>query len=268
MAEETATMVAESKRAVDEFGIRVLCLKMADRRGWRHDVKNFEAVRKAVGDGVVIGVDPNTGWTLADALSVENLAAIRLRLSQLLLGFGAAGRQSVERLKGSSNPAVRRTAFHVLREFGGAEALPEFEFYGVGRDDGKSGGEYAGIFYRKDRFTRTDASTFWLSATPEKPGTSFYTVPGAVPRIASWVRLRDNRSGRELFVLNAHWDHISAPARRKSAALIRERLFEPLTHSAVSFSAPRWTKAPIRYGPRLSGPGCGPAPQTPLSRAG
>lgn len=69
MAEETATMVAEAKRAVDEFGIRVLCLKMADRRGWRHDVGNFEAVRRAVGDGVVIGIDPNTGWTLADALS-------------------------------------------------------------------------------------------------------------------------------------------------------------------------------------------------------
>src|SRR6185503_16153266 len=33
------------------------------------DVKNFEAVRKALGDGVMIGVDPNTGWTMADALS-------------------------------------------------------------------------------------------------------------------------------------------------------------------------------------------------------
>jgi muconate cycloisomerase len=54
---------------VDEFGIRVLCLKMADRRGWRQDVKHFAAVRKAVGDDIMIGIDPNTGWTLADALS-------------------------------------------------------------------------------------------------------------------------------------------------------------------------------------------------------
>src|SRR5581483_9138677 len=69
MAEDTATMVAEAKRAVEAFGIRVLCLKMADRNGWRQDVKNFEAVRRAVGDNVMIGVDPNTGWTLADALS-------------------------------------------------------------------------------------------------------------------------------------------------------------------------------------------------------
>jgi endonuclease/exonuclease/phosphatase family metal-dependent hydrolase len=104
------------------------------------------------------------------------------------------------------------------------EALPEFDFYGVGRDDGKTGGEYTGIFYRKDRFPSQDAGTFWLSASPEKPGTSFYTVPDAVPRIASWVRLRDQQSGREFIVLNTHFDHISAPARRKSAALIRERL--------------------------------------------
>jgi L-alanine-DL-glutamate epimerase-like enolase superfamily enzyme len=62
-------MVAESERAVNDLGIRVLCLKMADRRGWRQDVRNFEAVRRAVGDDIMIGVDPNTGWTLADALS-------------------------------------------------------------------------------------------------------------------------------------------------------------------------------------------------------
>jgi endonuclease/exonuclease/phosphatase family metal-dependent hydrolase len=106
------------------------------------------------------------------------------------------------------------------------ESLPEFEFYGVGRDDGKTGGEYAAIFYRKDRFARTDAGTFWLSAMPDRPGTSFYTVPGAVPRLASWVALRDKQSGRDFLVLNTHWDHISGAARRKSATLIRERLWK------------------------------------------
>lgn len=81
MAEEMSTMVAEAKRAVDEFGIRVLCLKMADRRGWRYDVKVFETVRRAVGDDVMIGVDPNTGWTMGDALS-----AIR-ELKKMDLGY-------------------------------------------------------------------------------------------------------------------------------------------------------------------------------------
>jgi len=54
----------------------------------------------------------------------ENTRCIR-RLRELLLGFGAAGRPSVEQLKSSSNPAVRRTAIDLLRVFGGSEALPE-----------------------------------------------------------------------------------------------------------------------------------------------
>jgi endonuclease/exonuclease/phosphatase family metal-dependent hydrolase len=103
-------------------------------------------------------------------------------------------------------------------------ALPEYDFYGVGRDDGKMGGEFSGIFYRKDRFTQKRSGSFWLSATPEKPGTSFYTAIGACPRIASWVLLTDKKSGRDLAMLNMHWDHISVPAREKSAALVRERL--------------------------------------------
>jgi muconate cycloisomerase len=68
MADDIGVMVAEARRAVEEFGIRVLCVKAADRRGWRQDVKNFEAVRRAVGEDAVIGVDPNTGWNLPDAL--------------------------------------------------------------------------------------------------------------------------------------------------------------------------------------------------------
>lgn len=68
LADDIGVMVAEARRAVDEFGMRVLCVKAADRRGWRQDVRNFEAIRKAVGDDVVIGVDPNTGWSLPDAI--------------------------------------------------------------------------------------------------------------------------------------------------------------------------------------------------------
>jgi L-alanine-DL-glutamate epimerase-like enolase superfamily enzyme len=101
MADDAGVMVAEAKRAVDEFGIRVLCLKMADRRGWRQDVKNFEAVRKAVGKDVMIGIDPNAGWTLADALSA--IAEIR----KMDLGYIE---QPIERrdLKGMAE--IRRAA--------------------------------------------------------------------------------------------------------------------------------------------------------------
>jgi HEAT repeat protein len=62
---------------------------------------------------------------LAEALANEKRTTTRQRLTQLLLGFGAAGRQSVEQLKASPNAAVRRTAIYLLREFGGSEALPD-----------------------------------------------------------------------------------------------------------------------------------------------
>ena len=101
MADDTATIVAEAQRAVDEFGIRVLCIKMADRRGWRQDIRNFEAVRKAVGEDVMIGVDPNEGWTLADAL----LAVRELRK----LGLGYI-EQPVARRDLRSLAEVRRAA--------------------------------------------------------------------------------------------------------------------------------------------------------------
>jgi hypothetical protein len=62
---------------------------------------------------------------LAEALAAEQNHRPLLRLREVLLGFGAAGRQSVEQLKLSPNPAVRRTAIELLRIFGGQEALPE-----------------------------------------------------------------------------------------------------------------------------------------------
>jgi len=62
---------------------------------------------------------------LAEALSSEQDARSRRRLSDILLGFGAQGRESVQRLMSATNWEVRRTAAYLLREFGGTEGLKE-----------------------------------------------------------------------------------------------------------------------------------------------
>ena len=62
---------------------------------------------------------------LAEALSAEERARPRQRLTAILLAFGVVGKRTAERLKGSPNPAVRRTAIYLLREFGGSDALPD-----------------------------------------------------------------------------------------------------------------------------------------------
>jgi endonuclease/exonuclease/phosphatase family metal-dependent hydrolase len=104
------------------------------------------------------------------------------------------------------------------------EALSEYAFYGVGRDNGKRGGEYTGIYYRKDKFVLLEKNSFWLSDSPETPGSKFDKAPDALTRMASWIRLRDKASGATFLVLNTHWDHVSDVARRLSAALILDRI--------------------------------------------
>ena len=102
--------------------------------------------------------------------------------------------------------------------------FPHLDYFGAGRDDGLQLGEQSGIFYRADRFTRIDGGHFWLSTTPEVPGTTFATsFDSGNPRMATWVVLDDSLTGRSLFVLNTHWS-LSSSARSSSADLIRDRL--------------------------------------------
>ncbi len=68
---------------------------------------------------------PSVIGRLAWALANEQSSAIVKRLREVLLSFGAAGRQYADELRNSANPAVRRTAIELLRAFGGADALPD-----------------------------------------------------------------------------------------------------------------------------------------------
>ncbi|GAB5536429.1 MAG: endonuclease/exonuclease/phosphatase family protein [Rubricoccaceae bacterium] len=91
---------------------------------------------------------------------------------------------------------------------------------GVGRDaDG--GGEYSAIYYRTDRLELTTGDTFWLSKTPEVPGSKDWDA--AITRIATWGTFRDRASGDELTIINTHFDHVGQTAREQSAQLIVDR---------------------------------------------
>ena len=102
------------------------------------------------------------------------------------------------------------------------EGLPGFVSYGVGRDDGKSGGEHAPIFFRKDKFELIDKGTFWLSETPDQVGKKGWDA--ALPRTCTWIHLRERDSNKELYIANTHFDHVGKTARIESGALIAQRL--------------------------------------------
>jgi endonuclease/exonuclease/phosphatase family metal-dependent hydrolase len=101
------------------------------------------------------------------------------------------------------------------------EAVPGYAVVGVGRDDGKTAGEYAAILFRKDRFNVAASGTFWFSETPEAVASSSWG--NRITRICTWARLID-RDGSAFWVFNVHLDHQSQPSREKSAELLLRRI--------------------------------------------
>ncbi|MDR6844700.1 endonuclease/exonuclease/phosphatase family protein [Flavobacterium granuli] len=99
--------------------------------------------------------------------------------------------------------------------------LTEYATVGVGREDGKEKGEFSPILYNKNKFTLIKSGYFWLSQTTEKPSKGW---DAACERIATWVQLKDKATGKKIFVLNTHFDHIGEVARRESVNLIRIKI--------------------------------------------
>jgi endonuclease/exonuclease/phosphatase family metal-dependent hydrolase len=101
-------------------------------------------------------------------------------------------------------------------------ALPEYGFAGAGvRADG--GGNRNALFWRLDRFEKAAEGHFWLSETPEEPGSRDWFATS--PRMVSWVALGlKGRPDRVLYFFNVHLDAFSGVARNRSAPLLRERL--------------------------------------------
>jgi len=102
------------------------------------------------------------------------------------------------------------------------ERLPKFKYVGGGRDDGKEKGEYSAIFYDTTRLQVIESKTFWLSQTPEVPGSKGWDA--AITRIVTWAKFKDRKTGKIFFAFNTHFDHIGKEARRESAKLLLQKV--------------------------------------------
>ena len=111
------------------------------------------------------------------------------------------------------------------------QALPRYGEIGAGRDDGKERGEYSAILYLTDRFDVDKQGTFWLSDTPEVPGSRSWG--NDIPRICTWARFIDKRTTSAFYVFNAHLDHRSQPSRERGAELIARRINQRSHHDPV-----------------------------------
>ena len=123
--------------------------------------------------------------------------------------------------------------------------LPEYAWFGVGRDDGVSAGEFAPIFYRRDGYELLDSGSFWLSEEPDTPGSKGWDA--AITRLVTWGYMRRAASEDAFWFFNTHFDHRGKQARAESARLVMARL-DSLAGSSVAFvtgdfNAPPTTEA-------------------------
>jgi len=108
--------------------------------------------------------------------------------------------------------------------------LPEYGYAGVGRDDGETKGEYTPVFYKKDRFELLKSGNFWLAEQTDHPNKGW---DAALPRICTWVQLKDKKKKKKIWFFNLHMDHVGVEARRHSARLVLKKIQEMCGKDAV-----------------------------------
>ncbi|MBT5925753.1 MAG: endonuclease/exonuclease/phosphatase family protein [Verrucomicrobia bacterium] len=145
--------------------------------------------------------DGENSWKFRDYLVIETIE----NYNPDLIGYQEALKFQVDYLK---------------------ENLKGYGFHGIGRDAGTEKGEYVPLMWKTDRFEMVDSGHFWLSETPEIPGSISWD--SSLTRMLSWVALRDLKSPnqKEFVFANTHFDHRGKEARLESAKLIRRRAEE------------------------------------------
>ena len=109
-------------------------------------------------------------------------------------------------------------------------ALTEYDYIGVGREDGEKKGEFCAIYYISDTYNVIESSTFWLSDNPENVSIGW---DAALERICTYGLFEHKQSKNRIWVFNTHFDHMGEIARRKSSELILQKI-----NDLNSFSGP------------------------------
>lgn len=110
---------------------------------------------------------------------------------------------------------------HQLNDLLGS--LPGYNYIGVGRDDGKTAGEYAPIFYKTDKVELIKNGNFWLSQQTDHPNKGWDAV---LPRICTWGEFKDKKGKFRFWFFNLHMDHVGVIARQESAKLVLSKIKE------------------------------------------
>lgn len=103
------------------------------------------------------------------------------------------------------------------------DAIGTYAHVGVGRNDGKEGGEFSAIFYNKEKYELLNSGNFWLSPTPETPSKGW---DAAYIRICTWAHLVEKTTGKDCYFFNTHFDNEGVLARENAARMILEKIHQ------------------------------------------
>lgn len=101
------------------------------------------------------------------------------------------------------------------------QCLADYNWYGLGREDGKKKGEIMAVFYNKKNIKVLKKGTYWLSDTPDTPSLGW---DAKCFRTATWVLAKDKRSGKKFFFVNTHLDHVGLEARKNGLQLVIDNI--------------------------------------------
>ena len=165
-----------------------------------------------------------------DAESAAQTSTNELRVMSFNIRFGTANdgdnhwnnrKQTVAQVIMDINPDV--VGMQETMKFQAEylqQQLSDYSYFGRSRELNAHQGEQCGILFRKQRFTRLAGGHFWLSKTPDKPGSKSWD--SSLPRMATWLQLWDKSAKKSVYLINTHFDHRGQTARLESAKLIRK----------------------------------------------
>ncbi len=97
--------------------------------------------------------------------------------------------------------------------------LPLYSWFGIDRRGGHDD-EHMGVFFRRDRLRVVDLGNFWLSDTPDVPGSISWDHP--FPRMVTWGLFERIADDKRFYLLNTHFDYRpeDREARRRMAEAV------------------------------------------------
>jgi endonuclease/exonuclease/phosphatase family metal-dependent hydrolase len=103
------------------------------------------------------------------------------------------------------------------------EKLPDYTWFGLSRRGDRTD-EHMGVFYKPGKLKVVESGNFWLSESPDAPGSMSWNV--TLPRMVTWALFELNDSRRRFYLYNTHFAHRreDSEARLNSSRLIAERL--------------------------------------------